>query len=175
MKAAAIAGACLLAFVATGAMASFVPARFLPDVSLLGTVAAALLLGPGPGLLVAVALGLSADVLTGTLLGQQAMARLLEFTLIRLFAAQLDLRRGAPLAVFGFCLSLVDAAIVVGLSRVFLDLPFAWSELGAVLTRAAANGVCAPIVGAAARGMAERFEEREARREMRLDTRRPVL
>ena len=170
----AILAAGWLAIFAVGALAEFVPVRLLPDPSLLATLAAALVLGPASGLVVAALLGLSADVVSGTLLGQQAMLRVLELAVTRVFAAQLDLRRGLPLAVYVVVLSAVDAALSVLQARFFLGLSFAWSELPGALERAGVNGLAAPWVGAAARRITALLEEREARREMRLETRRPV-
>ena len=167
-------GGCL-ALIAAGALAIAIPVHYLPNVSLLATIAAALVLGPGPGLIVAALLGLSADVLTGTLLGQQGMLRVIEFVVTRVFASQLDLRQGLPLMVFATCLSLLDSALLVAGSRFFLNLGFQLSEVWAVLVRAGVNGLLAPWAGGAARGVTRRLEEREARREMHLDRGRSVL
>lgn len=165
----------LLGLIAVGALAGSVPVRFLPNLSLLGTVAAGLVLGPAAGLLVAASLGLTADVMTGTLVGQQAMLRVLELAVLRGFASQLDLRRGIPLSVFVAALSLADAGLLVLQSRFFLGLSFHWSEVGGVLLRAGVNGLVAPLIGGVARWIADALDESEARREMRLDTKRPVL
>lgn len=164
-----------LALMAAGAAAIAVPVQYLPNVSLLATIAAALVLGPGPGLIVAALLGLSADVLTGTLLGQQAMLRVIEFAITRMFASQLDLRQVLPLMVFAFCLSLVDSALLVTQSRFFLNLGFQFGEAWSAVIRAGVNGLLAPWAGGAARGLTRRLEEREARREMHLDRGRSVL
>ena len=174
-KALAVLAAGLVALVLLGGAAVFWPVHWLPDVALLATVAAALVLGPAEGLLVAAALGFSADMLSGTLLGQQAMLCVLAFAVTRLFAAQLDLRRGLALSIFVGMLVLASGALLVLQSRFFLGLPFEWSETSGLLARALITALFAVPVGGAARAIVERLEESQARREMRLDTRRPAL
>jgi len=165
----------LLALVVESALAAWMPVRFVPQASLLAAVAAGLVLGPGEGLLVAAVLGLGADALSGSLLGQQAMLRILEVVATRGIAAHLDLRHGFPLIVFVTVMTLADAALLVLGSWFFLGLTFHGSEVGGVLVRAAVTGVCAPFVGSLARGLVDRLDESQARREMRLETGRPSL
>lgn len=165
----------LLALLALGTLAPSLPIQLVPNVSLLATVAAALVLGPAEGLLVAAAFGFSADVLSGTLLGQQAMLRVLELAITRLFASQLDLGRGLPLAVFVVFLAAADGALLVLQSRFFLGLSFQWSEAPQWLMRALVTGLLAAPARGLARVIAHRLEESQARREMRLETRRPAL
>ncbi len=174
-KTAAVLVLGLLALVLESALTSGVPVRFVPQASLLAAVAAGLVLGPGEGLVVAFLVGLGADALSGTLLGQQAMLRLLEFLATRVVASQLDLRHGLPLVVFVTTLAAVDALLLVAQSRFFLGLAFHWSEVGGVLVRTVATGVCAPFAGSFAQGLVDRLDESQARREMRLDTRRPAV
>ncbi len=159
-----------------GALAALVPVHWVPDFGLLVVVAAALVPGPAEWMVLAVGLGLGADMLSGALLGQQAALRLLELTATRLVAAQLDLRRSLPLAVFTLALSAADLAGMAGLTRLFLGrLDFQWVQLGPLVLRCGVNAVAAPLVAAVVRGVVERLRETEARREMRLDTRRPAL
>jgi rod shape-determining protein MreD len=153
-----------------------ISATLVPDLSLLATLAAAMILGPAEGLIVAFVLGLGSDMVSGALLGQHALVRMIEFIAVRGFASQLDLRRFIPQAVVGFTLSLVDAALVAGVSLLFVSsFSVAFSEIGALLSRATATGLAAPLVGGFARGVVEWLSETEARREMRIETRRPVL
>ncbi|MCP3985744.1 MAG: hypothetical protein GY723_15270 [bacterium] len=165
----------LLALVIEGALATGMSVRFIPQASLLAAVAAGLVLRPGEGLVVAALLGLGADALSGTLLGQQAMLRILEVVATRGIAAQLDLRNGFPLVFFVFAIALVDAALLVTGSWFFLGLSFHGSEVGGVLVRAVVTGLCAPAVSSLAQGLVERLDESQARREMRLETGRPAL
>jgi len=166
----------LLAALVQGALAYLAPAHLVPDLSLLVTLAAALVLGPAAGLVVAATVGLGADMVSGTLLGQLACLRLLELVLTRGIAGQLDLRRGLPLAVFAFALVWIDGFGQAGLSLLFLgEFPLRAGELVTLGIRAAVTAPLAPLVGALARRVCERLDESEARREMRLETRRAVL
>lgn len=165
-----------LAVLVQGGLSHLLPAHGVPDLSLLLTLAAALVLGAAPGMIVAAGVGLGADMVSGTLLGQLACLRLLELVLTRGIAGQLDLRRGLPLAVFAFALVWLDGLGQAGLSWLFLGgFPFQPGELVTLGIRAALTAPFAPFVGAIVRRICERLDESEARREMRLDTRRAVL
>jgi rod shape-determining protein MreD len=173
---AALLGLGWLAVVVQGALAHLWAAHWVPDVALLFTVAAALLLGPGTGLVVAAALGLGADMVSGTLLGQLACLRLVELGFTRVVAAQLDLRRGLPLAIFAFAMVVLDAAGQAGLSRLFLgSFPVQTEELLTLGVHAAVTAPFAPFVGSLARRLCDRLDEGDARRELRLDPRRAVM
>jgi hypothetical protein len=148
----------------------------VPDLSLLLTLAAALVLGAGPGLLVAAGVGLGADMVSGTLLGQLACLRLLELAVTRGIAGQLDLRRGLPLAVYAFALVWIDGLGQAGLSWLFLGaFPLQAGELVTLGVRAAVTAPFAPLVGSLVRRVCELLDESDARREMRLDPRRAML
>ncbi len=151
-------------------------AQLVPDLSLLAALAAALVLGPAEGMIVAFTLGLGSDMVSGSLLGQHAFVRVIEFVMVRGFASQLDLRRFVPQVAVGFVLSLVDAALMGGVSLLFVSaFTVAWNEIGGLLARALLTGAAAPAVGQLARATTAWLSETEARREMRLETRRPVL
>ncbi len=159
-----------------GALPAWVPAALVPDASLLATVAAALLLGPAEGLVLAFAFGLTADLLSGALLGQHALLRTLELPFIRVVSAQLDLRRGLPLATFVLGLGALDALGMLGLGRVFVGpLPLGVAALGPVLAAIVATAVVAPLAVGIARAVVTKLDESAVRREMRLDTRRPAI
>jgi cell shape-determining protein MreD len=165
-----------LAALVQGGAAQLLPPRAVPDLALLLTLAAGLALGPGWALVLAAGVGLGADMVSGTLLGQLAFLRLLELVFVRAVAGQLDLRRGLPLAVFAFALVLIDGLGQVATSRLFLgSFPFQASELLALAGRAAITAPLAPAVGALVRSVRARLDEGEARRNMRLDTRRTML
>jgi hypothetical protein len=165
-----------LAVLVQGGLSHLAPAYVVPDLSLLLTLAAALVLGAAPGLIVAAGVGLGADMVSGTLLGQLACLRLLELVVTRGIAGQLDLRRGLPLAVFAFALVWIDGLGQAGLSWLFLGaFPLQPGELVTLAIRAALTAPFAPLVGALVRRICEGLDESEARREMRLDTRRAVI
>jgi rod shape-determining protein MreD len=165
-----------LAALVQGGLAHLLPGWAVPDLSLLVTIAAASALEPGYGLVVAAGIGLGADMVSGPLLGQFAFLRLLELAVARLVAGQLDLRRGLPLTVFAFALVGIDGLAQVGLGRLFLgSFPLQPVELLGLAARALVTAPLAPSAAALSRRLRESLDETEARRDMRLDTRRPVL
>lgn len=165
-----------LAALVQGGLAHLLPGWAVPDLSLLVTVAAASALEPGFGLVVAAGIGLGVDMISGSWLGQFAFLRLFELALARLVAAQLDLRRGVPLMVFAFALVGFDGLAQVGLGRLLLgSFPIQPIELAGLAARALVTAPLAPWAASFSRRLRERLDESEARRDMRLDTRRPVL
>lgn len=159
------------------ALLSRLPGVLVPALSLLFPVAAALLLGPLAGLLVSAALGFSADALSGSLLGQHALLRLVEFAVVRLVVGQFDLLRPVPFAAFAFGVALADAAGSAALIQFFLgDFATDRSAVLHVALRALPTAVAAPLVLALARkAVALGGGDVDVRREMRLETKRPVL
>ena len=172
----ALLGLGWLAALVQGALALLLPSWAVPDLSLLVTLAAATALEPGFGFVVAVAIGLGADMISGPWLGQFALLRLLELSLARLVAAQLDLRRGLPLTVFAFALVVVDGLAQIGLGRLLLgSFPLQAGQLTGLVVRALLTAPLAPALARFSHGLRERLDESEARRDMRLETRRSVL
>jgi hypothetical protein len=159
-----------------GGLAHLLPAWAVPDLSLLVTIAAAAALEPGWGMIVAAGIGLGMDMVSGPLLGQFAFLRLMEFATARLVAGQLDLRRGLPLTVFAFALVGLDGLAQIGLGRALLGFfPLQPVELLGLVGRGLVTAPLAPSAAALSRRLRESLDETEARRDMRLDTRRPVL
>jgi cell shape-determining protein MreD len=168
----------VLGLIVQAALLNVLPGHWVPDLGLLVPVVAILVLPPVPGLLLAAALGISAGMFSNALLGQYALLRIVEFVLIRILDSQLDLKRALPLVVFAFAVTIFDAAGVVGISWLFFGAsPIPLAETGHLLFRAGVNAAVAPLLVAPLRGLVERFAERDARRsrEVRLDTKRPVL
>jgi len=168
----------VLGLIVQSALLNLVPARWVPDLGLLIPVVAILALPPTEGLLLAAALGISAGMFSNALLGQHALIRIVEFVVIRVLNAQLDLKRALPLAVFASAITIFDAAGLLGITRLFFgELPLPLRETGDLLIRAGVNGAVAPMLSVPLRGIVERFAERDARRsrDVRLDTKRPML
>lgn len=167
----------LAGLVLQGALAALLPAPLLPDFSLLVTVAAAVTAPPLLALAAAAGLGYGADLLSGTLLGEQALLRLLAFAATRLVSGQFHLERGIPLASFCFALGLLDAAGLAGLSQAFLgSSPIGLDAIPGVVLRALVLALlAAPIHHLIETALAAVGEGESRRREVRFDTRRPVL
>ena len=165
-----------LAVLVQGGLALLLPAWAVPDLSLLVTLSAASALEPAFGLLVAAGIGLGTDMVSSPPLGQLAFLRIFELALARLVAGQLDLRRGLPLMVFAFAVVLFDGLAQIVLGRMLLgSFPLQPVELLGLVGRALVSAPFAPAAANLARRLRERLDETEARRDMRLDTRRPVL
>jgi len=166
----------LLALMLESVLAAAFPLRLVPDLPLLMTAGMALALKPGPGLVAAGALGLATDMASGALLGTHAFARLLEFALSRLLASKLDLRRGVPLAVFALGLQALDGALLLGVSQLFFPgFRLVGGDVLDALARCLPTAILAPTIGALAKQVVEWQSKVDARREMRLETRRRIL
>jgi rod shape-determining protein MreD len=167
----------LLALALESALVAHLPIAVVPALSLLFPIAAALLLGPAAGLFASALLGFGADMLSGALLGQHAFLRIVEFALVRATTGQFDLVRPLPFAAFAFALALADAAGSAALIQFFLGtFEPDRHALAVVSLRSLATAAAAPLVLALARRVgAWGSGEGDARREMRLDTKRPVL
>jgi len=168
----------VLGLIVQSALLNFLPGRWVPDLGLLIPVVAILALPPIEGLLLAAALGISAGMFSNALLGQYALIRIVEFVVIRVLNAQLDLKRALPMAVFAFAITIFDAAGVVGITWLFFGVsPIPLGEVGNLLFHAGVNGAVAPLLVVPLCGLVERFTQRDAhrRRDVRLDTKRPVL
>lgn len=139
-----------------GAASAWLPPPWLPDFGLLLTVLAGLVLGPIAGSLVAVTVGLAADLLSEALMGQHALLRLLALWITRAANHQLELRRAGPLAVFVFAVTLASGAGLFGLARLF-EARVVWSVdlLATLAIHAAVNAaVATPFAALAGRVLA---------------------
>ena len=176
-EALALFAAGIVAVALESGLLSWLPFAAVPALALLFPVAAALLLGPVGGLLVSAALGFGADMLSGSLLGQHAFLRLFEFVLVRAATRQFDLVRPLPFALFALAVALADAAGSAALIQFFLgDFQPELRALSSVALRSLTTAAAAPLVLALARRIvAWGGGELDARRAMRLDTKRPVL
>ena len=165
------------ALILQGALAALLPAMLVPDLALLVAVSAAVAAPPLPALAAAAGLGYGADVLSGTLLGQQGLLRLLTFAATRFVSLQFHLERGLPLAGFCVALALLDPLGLAALSRLFAGAsPFGWEALPGLVVRALVTGACASTVHGIVSTALDTVQEGDARRrEVHFDTRRPVL
>lgn len=109
------------ALILQGAMARSVPPPWCPDLGWLVVVALGLrwprLL---PGAVAAVVLGYGMDLVSGSLMGQHALMRLLTYLAAALAARQLDLSGGLPIGIFVFLSTIVYGVVVVGTLSFFV-------------------------------------------------------
>jgi rod shape-determining protein MreD len=110
-----------LALILQGAIARTIPPPWCPDLGWLVVVALGLRWPRFlPGLFAAVILGYSMDLVSGSLMGQHALMRLLTYLAAALAARQLDLSGGLPVAILVFGSTVVYGVAVVGVLSFFV-------------------------------------------------------
>lgn len=138
----------VLALVLQGALATVVSPPWCPDLGLLVVLSIGLRWrGLAVGLALAAALGFAADLLSGSLVGQHALLRLIAFSSAFLAGRQLNLKGSLPLVVFAMSVSFVYGVAVYAVSTFFVGAgapSFAWLFDG--VWHALVNGVAAPGV-----------------------------
>ncbi len=176
-RALALAGLGLAVLILQSVATAVLPVRFVPDLTLLLAVAAAVSASTLEGMLISTGVGYGADLLSGSLLGQHALLRLGAFLGTRVVSAQFHLKRGLPLAVCAVGVTVADALGTAGLGWLFAGDPMLGLHAPLDLAaRAGVNALCAPLMVGLLDTVLELLTEREARRrDVRLETRRPVL
>jgi rod shape-determining protein MreD len=160
-----------------GALATFLPHSLSPDLGLLYVVAVSLCWeGAVSGLVVAALLGYAADLLSGSMLGQHALLRLLVFSATYLSCRQINLRGALPLISFAAAVCFVYA-LGAGLLTAFFTgenvLPPHW--LADLLPHLLVTALLAPWVSSSvARLWAWLGDEASGRRSLQLDARGPA-
>lgn len=135
----------LAALVLQGAIARVLPPPWCPDLAWLVVVALGLrwphLLS---GLFVSVILGYSMDLVSGSLMGQHALMRLLTFLAASIAARQLDLSGALAVAIFVFGMTLLYGLATVGILSFFVGSEgFGWQMAGDAFGHAMVNVVAA--------------------------------
>ncbi len=148
-RAAALLGLSLAGLMLRGVVAEYLPAVLVPDLGLVMAVTAGLYLGSVGALLVAFALGLVGDLLSGSLLGQQALVLMTLAGVTSAADRQLQLKRGLPLAVFTAVGTVASGALLVASTSLFEGrlVPDAGLAVG-LLLHAAVNAAVAPPLAA---------------------------
>jgi rod shape-determining protein MreD len=166
-----LAGLGLLVPIFQGAVAAFLPRGVCPDLGLLLVIALGVALrSTATGLAVSAWLGFVSDLLSGALLGQHALLRVLAFGVARLTSSHMNLQ--GPFTQMGLAAGLTLASALgmlaltaffdAGTALVFPAAPLFWHT--------AVNALCAPFVmGIAVRGLAKL--EDDGRRPLRLEPR----
>jgi rod shape-determining protein MreD len=139
-------GVGFLALIFQGAVARMIPPPWCPDLGLLVVVALGLRWPRFlPGVLAAVMLGYGMDLVSGSLMGQHALMRLLTYLAAALAARQLDLSGGIPVSIFVFGATLVYGVVVVAMLSFFVGA-------GGVDLRVLADAFCHGIANVVAVG-----------------------
>ncbi len=149
-RAGALFGLSLAGLMLRGVVAEYLPAVLVPDLGLVMAVAAGLHLGSVGAILVSFALGLVGDLLSGSLLGQQALVLMTLAGVTSLADRQLQLKRSLPLAVFAAVATVAAGALLVASTSLYEGrlVPDAGLAVG-LLLHAAVNAVVAPPLAAA--------------------------
>lgn len=110
-----------VALILQGAMARTIPPPWCPDLGWLVVVALGLRWPRFlPGLFASVILGYAMDLVSGSLMGQHALMRLLTYLAAALAARQLDLSGGLPVSILVFGGTLVYGVSVVAVLSFFV-------------------------------------------------------
>jgi rod shape-determining protein MreD len=163
-----------LAAMLQGAVTVVVPARYFPDLGFLFVIAMALCWrSPSGGLLLAAIFGYTADLLSGSLLGQHALLRVLCFGVSRVASRHLNLRSPLPQATFVAGMTVANILLLGALSSFFIAAPQAGTiSPGPLLIHAFVNGLFAPFVSKlVARVVSWLGDEDSGRRLIRIETR----
>jgi len=117
----ALFAAGVFALVLQGALATLVPPPWCPDLGLLVVITIGLRWRAlGTGLVLAAALGFAADILSGSLVGQHALLRVIAFASAYLAGRQLNLKGSLPLVVFTASVSFAYGIAVYAVSTFFV-------------------------------------------------------
>jgi rod shape-determining protein MreD len=136
----------LLALTLQGAIARSIPPPWCPDLAWLVVVALGLRWPRVlPGAIAAVILGYSMDLVSGSLMGQHALMRLLTFLAAALAARQLDLSGGLPVSIFVFLSTFVYGLAVVATLSFFVGV-------GGIDFRVVVDALCHGIANVLAAG-----------------------
>lgn len=158
-----------------GALAQFLPAALCPDLGLL-LVAAVGLCGRSVavGLLFSALVGFVADLLSGALLGQHALLRVLAYAAARSASVHVNLIGVGSKAIFVALLTVLNGLAMGALTAFFSPgAGFAWIGLGDLALSALVNALAAPLATSLVSAVLNRFgDEDGGRRLLRLESRR---
>ncbi len=165
----------LFALVIQGALAMIVPPPYCPDLALIVVIAIGLCWhGLALGLCLAAALGFAADLVSGSLMGQHALLRLIVFVSAFFAGRQLNLRGSLPLCVFTFSVSVAYGFALYAVSLFFIGrVDVGWSWVVSLTLHSAVNAIVAPaIYGGVTRLSGWASEEEGSARTFHIDPRR---
>ena len=151
-----------------GAMNTFVPARFTPDLGFLIVIGLGLhWRSAAGGLAMSAALGFVADLLSGSLLGEHALLRLLAFGVARSASRRLNLRGSLPQAIFVLFFTAVNV-LGIGVLNTFFTSGggFDMVTLRDLLPHASINALFAPLVSRVVEVVATSLGDDEGGRRM---------
>jgi rod shape-determining protein MreD len=162
----AVLGLGLAALIVQGALARTISPPWCPDLAWLVVVGIGLR-WPGffSGLFIAVPLGYAMDLLSGSLMGQHALMRLLSYLTAALASRQLDLSGGLSVGIFVFGLSLAYGVGIAATLSFFVGSDvLSFDVFGKTFAHAVVNVIAAgPMIGLVQRVL-NRFSDDEIAR-----------
>ena len=168
----------LAALMVQGGLARALPPPWCPDLAWLVVVGIGLR-WPGflSGFVLSAMLGFAMDALSGSLLGQHALLRLVSYLVAATAARQLDLSGGIPTALLTFSLSVAYGFGVVATRSVFLGSALGsalgsslgWDSIGidgvaVAVAQAFVNMLCAGAIVGLVERIVSRFADEELSR-----------
>jgi len=174
-KALALISLGALAPMLQSAVTQFVPAALCPDLGLLLVVAVGLCgRSVAGGLIFAAFVGFVADLLSGALLGQHALLRVLAFVAARGASAHLNLIGAGSKGILVAFLTVLNGVAMGALTAFFSPgSGFAWIGVSELALRALVNAIAAPLVTLLVSTVLDRFGDDDGgRRTLRLEPRR---
>jgi rod shape-determining protein MreD len=151
-----------------GAANTFIPARFTPDLGFLIVIALGLhWRSAAGGLAISAALGFIADLLSGSLVGEHALMRMLAFGAARFASRHLNLRGPLPQAIFVLFFTAVNV-LGIGLLNTFFTSEggFDTVALRDLLPHASINALFAPLVSQVVEAVATTLGDDEGGRRL---------
>jgi rod shape-determining protein MreD len=138
----------LLALVFQGALATVVPPPWCPDLGLLVVLCIGLRWRDlAAGLCLAALLGFGADLVSGSLMGQHALLRVLAFVSAFFAGRQLNLKGSLPLVIFSAAVTVGYGVALVAVSTFFVGhASFALGGVTDLVVHGIVNGLVAPFV-----------------------------
>lgn len=164
---AAILALGLAALIVQGAIARTIAPPWCPDLAWLVVVGIGLR-WPNflSGAILAVTLGYAMDLVSGSLMGQHALLRLVSYLAAALAARQLDLSGGFPVAIFVVVMTMAYGLATVTMLSFFVGAPWlGFDVLGPALVHAFVNLLAVgPVMSLVERVLAYFSEEQGGRR-----------
>jgi rod shape-determining protein MreD len=171
-RAAALLLVGLLIPVAQGAVAPFLPSGACPDLGLLLVIGFGVSLrSTAAGIAVAAWIGFVSDLLSGSLLGQHALLRVLAFGAARLTSLHMNMRGPFTQMALGGALTLLSALGTVALTAFFASGAASFAPAAEIAWHTAVNAAVAPLAVAAVGRLLGLLGEDDGRRVLRLEPR----
>ncbi len=173
-RALVLAGLSLLALIVQAAAGRVLAQQWCPDLGLLVVVGFAVSVrSTATGIGLAALVGYLSDLLSGSLLGQHMLLRMVAFGAARVGSRRLNLRGTVPLAIFGAALSVGHGLALWALVSFFaVGATPPWPPARDFVAQGIVNGLLAPFVAAGVTWLVQALGDEEGAKLMRLEPRK---